>query len=75
MRALSKSLVIALILAGAASSHAEEPGSAAARTFERLSSLVGDWDGRFEHKVKTLVRFTIDKKTIKDLEVVELGKL
>lgn len=47
MRALSKTL-IALILAGAASSHAEEPGSAAARTFERLSSLVGDWDGRFE---------------------------
>ncbi|MBI2269584.1 MAG: metallophosphoesterase family protein [Bacteroidetes bacterium] len=27
------------------------------------------------HKVKTLVRFTIDKETIKDLEVVELGQL
>jgi putative phosphoesterase len=25
------------------------------------------------HKVKTLVRFTIDKKDIKDLEVIELG--
>ena len=25
------------------------------------------------HKVKTLVRFTIDKKNIKDLEVIELG--
>ena len=25
------------------------------------------------HKVKTLVRFTIDKKEIKDLEVIELG--
>jgi uncharacterized protein len=25
------------------------------------------------HKVKTLVRFTIDKKVIKDLEVIELG--
>jgi len=27
------------------------------------------------HKVKTLVRFTIDKDIIKDLEVVELGQL
>lgn len=27
------------------------------------------------HKVKTLVRFTIDKENIKDLEVVELGQL
>lgn len=27
------------------------------------------------HKVKTLVRFTIDKENIKDLQVVELGKL
>jgi len=26
------------------------------------------------HQVKTLVRFTIDKKEIKDLEVIELGK-
>jgi len=25
------------------------------------------------HKVKTLIRFTIDKKDIKDLEVIELG--
>lgn len=25
------------------------------------------------HKVKTLIRFTIDKKNIKDLEVIELG--
>ena len=25
------------------------------------------------HQVKTLVRFTIDKKDIKDLEVIELG--
>ena len=25
------------------------------------------------HKVKTLIRFTIDKKEIKDLEVIELG--
>jgi putative phosphoesterase len=27
------------------------------------------------HKVKTLVRFTIDKEDIKDMEVVEFGKL
>ena len=27
------------------------------------------------HKVKTLLRFTIDKTDIKDLEVVEMGKL
>ena len=27
------------------------------------------------HKVKTLVRFTIDKEIIKDLEVIELSKL
>jgi predicted phosphodiesterase len=26
------------------------------------------------HQVKTLVRFTIDKGEIKDLEVIELGK-
>ncbi len=27
------------------------------------------------HKVKTLLRFTIDKTEIKDLEVIEIGKL
>lgn len=27
------------------------------------------------HKVKTMVRFTIDKENIKDLQIVELGKL
>ena len=27
------------------------------------------------HKVKTMVRFTIDKENIKDLEVIELGSL
>ena len=27
------------------------------------------------HKVKTLLRFTIDKKEIKDLEVIEIGKM
>ena len=26
------------------------------------------------HKVKTLIRFTIDKSNIKDLEVIEIGK-